>query len=247
MEPYDRLMSDLICPVTGDDTWRPLCTQGPHEWVVFPSSGYIRLADMPVFEAAKEFQSPEIGEKYIAGYLKKAGSKFRRSKRRAAYLKKNLKTGSRVLDVGSNVGFFVRAANALGLQAEGLEINSVLTAHARETNPGMTFHDCALEEFELNGAFDGIYCSEVIEHVTDVTGFAEGILGLLKPGGALYLTTPSADEYMKGGSVIRDLGAPDHKLYFNKKNIGPFLQRVGFSSVSHKLAFGGGLQVIARR
>ena len=214
---------------------------------MFPRSGYIRLAEMPVFEDAKEFQSPEIGQKYIAGYVKKADSKFRRSKRRAAYLKKHMRTGSRVLDVGSNVGFFVRAAHGLGLEAEGLEINSVLTAYARESNPGLTFHDCALEEFEPGHAFDGVYCSEVIEHVIDVTGFAQRILALLKPGGALYLTTPSADEYMKGGTVNRNLGAPDHKLYFNKKNIGPFLLRAGFSSVSHKFAFGGGLQVIARR
>ena len=240
-------MTELVCPVTGSADWRALCTQGAFDWVIFPASGYIRMAEMPVFDEAKAIQSPEIGREYIAGYLKKADSKLRRSKRRARYLKKHLRTGSRVLDVGSNVGFFVRAAADLGLQAEGLEINPVLAAHARETNPDLTFHDCALEEFPADTQFDGIYCSEVIEHVVDVTGFAASLLTLLKPGGALYLTTPSADEYMKGGTVTRDLGAPDHKLYFNRKNFGPFLTQVGFADVSHKLAFGGGLQVIARR
>lgn len=240
-------MTDPICPITGKTDWEPLCEQDGYEWIRFRDSGYIRLKSMPELEMAKEIQSPEIGAAYIAGYTKKEDSKRRRSRRRAAYLRRHLQTGKRVIDVGSNVGFFVEAAAAMGLDAVGLEINPVLVESARRRFPHISFHACALEEFDQEGVFDGVYCSEVIEHTVDVALFARQLLDLLRPGGVLYLTTPSASEYMRGETVNRHLGAPDHKLYFNKQNIGPFLRGIGFSSVSHKLAFGGGLQVLARR
>lgn len=240
-------MADPICPITGHSDWEPLCEQNGYEWIRFPESGYVRLRDMPALDEAKEIQSEEIGTRYIDGYAKKENSKRRRSRRRANYLRRHLKTGKRVMDVGSNVGFFVEAASAMGLQAEGLEINPVLAESARRRFPHLTFHTCSLEEFEQQGVFDGVYCSEVIEHTVDVAHFARQLLDLLRPGGALYLTTPSIAEYMAGGKVNRNLGAPDHKLYFNKRNIVQFLRCIGFSSVKHKLALGGGLQIVARR
>lgn len=240
-------MTDPICPITGKSDWELLCEQGGYEWVRFRDSGYVRLRTMPELDEAKEIQSPEIGARYIEGYTGKEASKRRRSRRRAAYLRRHMKTGNRVMDVGSNVGFFVEAAAALGLDAEGLEINPVLAESARRRFPHLSFHACSLEEFEQQGVFDGVYCSEVIEHTVDVVHFTRQLFDLLRPGGVLYLTTPSIAEYMAGGTVNRNLGAPDHKLYFDKKNIGPFLRGIGFTAVKHKIAFGGGLQVLARR
>ncbi len=240
-------MTDPICPISGKTDSVPLCEQNGFEWIRFQNSGYVCLREMPELEDAKEFQSPEIGALYIDGYLKKEASKRRRSRRRAAYLKRHMKDGGRVMDVGSNVGFFVEAAAGMGLDAEGVEINPVLVESAQRRFPHLKFHASPLEEYEGRKGFDGVYCSEVIEHTVDVVQFAGQLLDLLKPGGALYLTTPSIDEYVKGGKVVWDLGAPDHKLYFNKHNIEPFLRGIGFSKVKHKFSFGGGLQVLAYR
>ncbi|MEM7651952.1 MAG: class I SAM-dependent methyltransferase [Pseudomonadota bacterium] len=197
-------------------------------------------------DEGEELQGCAMGEHFIAGYLKKLDSKYKRSVRRARYLKRHM-AGRRVIDVGSNIGLFARACRSLGLEPEGLEINETLVKYAREQNPDIPFHCSPLEKFESGDGFDGLYCSEVIEHSVDVQTFAQGLFNLLKPGGVMFLTTPSVDEYMKSGKVYRDLGAPDHKLYFNKQNITQFLQGIGFVDIKHKLSFGGGLKVLAKR
>ncbi len=235
------------CPITGSSEHEVLAEQNGITWIRFPASEYICMRDMLTREEAAELQGEETATGYIATYDKKFASKLRRSKARARFLKRRLKSGHRVLDVGCNVGFFVEACRQLGLDAEGIDINPQLIAAAKENFSAISVATIAVEDFQPDRLFDGIYCSEVIEHTVDPFAFATEFFRLLNPGGVLYLTTPSSDEYIKDGKVVRDLSAPDHKLYFNRANIGPFLNRVGFSSISHKWARGGGLQVAARK
>jgi protein-L-isoaspartate O-methyltransferase len=234
-----------VCPVTGSEDFQHLCEQNGYRWIQFPSSGFIRLADMPDGAGNAAIQDGAVTAGYIETFRQKFDSKFRRSARRARYLRRHMRTGKRVLDVGANIGFFVESCRLLGLDARGLDINEGLVNEARRTFPHCDFAATALENFTPGERFDGIYCSEVIEHVIDPTDFASRLLALLGDGGALYLTTPSSDEYLSSAAVGRDLGAPDHKLYFNRRNIDPFLRRVGFGKVRHKLALGGGIQLIA--
>ncbi len=235
----------IVCPITGSAEFRALCEQNGQRWIQFPASNFARLAAMP-----DDAQNATIGDAaltagYIETYRAKFASKLRRSARRARYLRKHMGTGKRVLDVGANIGFFVESCRLLGLQARGIDINEGLVREARRSFPQCDFSATALEDFAPDDRYDAIYCSEVIEHVVDPAYFASRILGLLNQGGILYLTTPSLDEYLSGDTVTRDLGAPNHKLCFNRRNIGLFPARVGFSRVKHKLALGGGIQLIA--
>ncbi len=225
--------------------WTPFCSQGPYRWQKSGSRGYVRLVDMPDYEASKAIQGVEFGQDYIASYTNKKKSKFKRSLQRARYLKRHL-SGNSVLDVGSNVGLFVAAAQKLGLDAEGLEISKTLFEYASSQYPEYRFHCSALEEFKASRRYDGIYCSEVIEHSSDVLSFGGKLFELLNPGGVLYLTTPSIDEYMVKGRVERDLGAPDHKFYFDHCNIDHFLKEVGFRAIHQKWTWvRKGIQVLA--
>lgn len=235
------------CPVLERGPSRELVVDNDYRWVVFPETGFMRIDPMPSLDEAIELQSEELGAGYISDYDRKAKSKMRRSLRRAKFFKRQL-SGKRVLDVGSNVGFFVGACHSLGLQAEGLEINPVLVANAQTRFPDCSFHNTPLEHFQGDtGQFDGIYCSEVIEHVPDPVAFAKTLLGLLKPGGVLYMTTPCANEYVKDGKAIRDMGAPDHKFYFDKRNIHEFLRHVGFSESRNIWSLGKGVKILAKK
>jgi len=240
-----QALPQAVCPISGSDEFRHLCEQNGYRWIQFPASGYISLAAMPDEDANAAIQDDSVTAGYIESYRGKFDSKFRRSARRARYLRKHMPPGKRVLDVGSNIGFFVESCRLLGLDALGLDINEGLVQEARRTFPQCQFTATALENFAPAERFDGIYCSEVLEHVIDPGDFASRLLGLLSDGGVLYLTTPSSDEYLSGQTVKRDLGAPDHKLYFNRRNIDPFLRKIGFSRVKHKRALGGGIQLIA--
>ncbi len=238
-------LNNLVCPVTGNSDAEEFIVQYDYRWVRFAASGYVQC----LFEADQDPTNVNadagMAEGYLDEFSRKREKKLRRTARRVSYLKRRMK-GSRIVDVGSNVGYFVESARRAGLVAEGVEINPGLCAEAARQFPECRFTNAALEDFEGGkGRFDAVYCSEVIEHVPDVTDFARHLFDLLAPGGILYLTTPALEEYLKSGHVVRDLGAPDHRLYFNRKNILPFLKRVGFSNARHKWALGGGLQVLA--
>ena len=155
----------------------------------------------------------------------------------------NIKNPNNILDIGSNVGFFCNAADKVGLKASGIEINKTLYDWAKKEYPNCTFYNLPLEETTFaNESFDGVYCSEVIEHVIDLKSFVQKIAALLKKDGVFYLTTPSSEEYIH---IKRSLDAPDHKSYFNESNIKQFLESNGFYNVKHLFSWKkGGIKLI---
>jgi 2-polyprenyl-3-methyl-5-hydroxy-6-metoxy-1,4-benzoquinol methylase len=204
---------------------------------------------MPSDDAAAEIQDAEMGARYIAGYHKKLDSKMRRSRRRVARLARRM-PGKRLLDVGSNIGCLVAAGAERGLDAVGLEINPALVEHARKAYPQGRFVAGTIEDCDFpDASFDGVYCSEVIEHVPDNNSFVAGIARVLAPGGILFLTTPGLHEYTRGGDAGAwpDFGAPDHKLYHTRESMRRLLMAHGFDRVSFVYSFGKGLKLFARR
>ncbi len=247
------MTENSVCPISGSDRYETFCTQSTPDgtnvtWIRYPESGFVRLREMPSVNDIDDIQD-EIGGGYMPAMQAKWNSKARRSRRRAKWLKSRM-TGIRVLDVGSNVGLFCAKAKEIGLDPTGIEISRDLARQSSDLFPDITFHCTSLEAYAGAGDFDGIYCSEVIEHTIDPLSFAQGLFRLLRRGGVLYLTTPDLAEYVaRDGAPNRDLGAPDHKLYFTRRNIETFFKRVGFSRVEHKrrFDFGKGIQLIATK
>jgi len=226
-----------------------LVVQPPHRWVRCDRCGFAWISPMPSQGEAAAVQDDAVGAAYIAGYLTKLESKMRRSRRRLRALARRM-PGRRLLDVGSNIGCLVGAAVERGLDATGIEINPVLVAEARRRYPGGRFLEGAFEEVGLpDRGFDGVYCSEVIEHVVDTNRFLGHMARVMAPGAALYLTTPALREYLGRGDPAnwRDFGAPDHKLYYSPDNIRRQLRRHGFEDVRVLFNFNRGIKLFARR
>ncbi len=210
-----------------------LCQEGDYNWFIDSETEFVFLNPMPTLKESTEMQNEAVGEEYIHGYFspQKYKSKIKRSLKRAKRFKKYL-TGTKVLDIGSNVGFFVKACHDIGLDPIGIEINPNLVKKSKDYFTEGTFVHTSLESYKPKETlFNGIYCSEVLEHVVDPWAFIKRTYDLLEKDGALYLTTPSSQEYLKKGKPFRSLGAPDHKLYFNHKNIIPFLTKIGFTKI----------------
>ena len=237
------------CAGCGACDWAPLVVQNGFRWWRCRACELARLIPMPGEPAARaELGGDAIGRSYIEGYRAKLAKKLRRSLRRVRRLAK-LMPGKRLIDVGSNIGCLVEAGRRLGLDAVGVELNRTLIDFAHETYPACRFIAAPIEEAALDGArFDGVYCSEVIEHVPDQDRFVAAIAALLVPGGVLYLTTPGAHEYVRGGAArARDFGAPDHKLYHTRRSLAALLARHGFARVRFLYSFGRGLKLYARK
>ena len=241
-------MSD-ICQVCEGESHSLLVEQPPHRWVRCNECSFAWISPMLDAATAAAIQSPDMGQSYIDKYGKKFESKMRRSRRRVRKLKRRM-WGNRLLDVGSNVGCLVGAGLELGLEATGVEVNPLLVDEAQQRFPAGRFLTGLFEDVDLVcESFDGVYCSEVIEHVVDTNVFLEVLRAVMAPRAILYLTTPALQEYTRGRDSMRwrHFGAPDHKLYFSASNLRHMLCKHGFGAVHFEFNFGRGLKVFAHR
>ncbi len=234
------------CVVCGNRDFAFLVREREFPWEECRGCGFVRIAAaFTLAEAARTEDEAAMGRSYVDGYRAKFASKMARSRRRAARLRRRSR-GDDFLDVGSNLGFMVEAAERVGFRAVGVEVNQTLVHAAREQFPGRTFIPGLLEEqrFGLR-RFDVVYCSEVIEHTADPRLFLKQISAVMQPGGLLYLTTPHIREYRKSG--FANMGAPDHKAYFNSANLRRLLLDCGFAKVREEFTFFRGIKLCAWR
>lgn len=111
----------------------------------------------------------------------------------------SLTFGNDVLDIGSGVGTIDFYLASRGKKVTGIEIAKEAIENAGESAillglQGYTdFIQGDFLQFKKKGNFDLIICSEVLEHLEDDKKALKKIYALLKKGGKLLVTVPSAD------------------------------------------------------
>lgn len=165
-------------------------------------------------------------------YQSKLKSKIKRARKRIRFASLWRGRGS-FLDVGCNVGFAVEAARSLGFDAKGIDVDQDGISAAKAQFPNCAFEDIAIEQLAQRGDnFDFIYCSEVIEHLSGLDSFVQGLAGVMHSKSLLFMTTPDA----RHRSLARDLNAlmswdsirpPEHLMYFSRSSLTAVLQRNG--------------------
>lgn len=100
--------------------------------------------------------------------------------------------GALLLDAGCGTGEFSRRAAAAGARVVALDIGPRLIRRAQTKVPGLrgVVGDLAALPI-LDGAFDYIICSEVIEHTRSPSQAIAELSRVLKPGGTLVVTAPN--------------------------------------------------------
>lgn len=106
---------------------------------------------------------------------------------------KKFKPGSKLLDVGSNAGFFLRKAVALGFDAEGVEPSPSLAEISRkEFNLKVT--NSFFEEAKFpDKHFDVVTLIDVFEHVTQPQKILHEAKRVLKDDGIVCIKVPNAE------------------------------------------------------
>ena len=102
--------------------------------------------------------------------------------------------GLRVLDIGCGGGILAEPMARLGGQVTGIDATpeaiEAAKTHAATAGLAIDYQCVTAEALASSGAaFDLVYASEVIEHVTDRRLFAASIAAMLAPGGTVVITT----------------------------------------------------------
>lgn len=154
--------------------------------------------------AAAEFNGSRLGDALVrtAGWRPGmiadpvVGDRFRWLRRRA---RRNVRT----LDAGCGSGWFALYLASLGNEVVGISFDPGANAAAERRAKIMGYDGNTrfvqgdlreLDRFGPDlGTFDEIICFETIEHIEDDGKLIRDLAARLKPGGRLFLTTPSDD------------------------------------------------------
>jgi len=103
--------------------------------------------------------------------------------------------GSRVLDVGCGGGLLTETLAHAGARVTGIDMApgmiEVARLHAAEGGLAIDYQVAAAEDVARTApeSFDVIACMEMLEHVPDPAAMTATLARLLRPGGALFVST----------------------------------------------------------
>jgi SAM-dependent methyltransferase len=161
---------------------------------------------------------------------------------RWAFARRHVRTGPvRTLDAGAGNGGFALMAASRGNEVLGLSFNlgEMSDAERRAAIAGLTglrFRVGDLRELpsfsaEL-GSFDQILCLEVIEHLDEDALLIERLAGLLRPGGRLIISTPSADHRPQLGERLSETEDGGHVRWgYRPERLAEIIESAGLTVV----------------
>jgi SAM-dependent methyltransferase len=133
-----------------------------------------------------------------------------------------------LLDIGCANGLLVSVFHELGVEAYGVDksIKSVLSSKIRQF---LIISDVEKSFLPFRDfAFDMVTCLEVLEHLRTLSVISE-IYRILKPGGVVFITTPSPlEEFVR--KLFR-LSSPEHKMVKSKKFWVKEFEKRGFTTM----------------
>ena len=145
------------------------------------------------------------------------------------------------LDLGCGDGALTALLRAERVTAA--DVSAVALGRARER-----LADAALVELEPDAplplgdsAFDLVLCAETIEHVRDVQLLLSEARRVLRPGGALALTTPA-----HGRVTATPEPLSPHIRFFTRRSLGGLLGEMGFEVASIRRRSGALLALATR-
>lgn len=141
---------------------------------------------------------------YTCGYWKDAANldEAQESKLDMVCRKLGLKSGEKILDIGSGWGCFIKyAAERFGTEPDGITVSEEQQSLAEEMCCGLPAHTWLKDYREVCGTYDHVVSLGMIEHVgfQNYRTFMKAVHRVLKENGLFLLQTIGTNQSGKGG------------------------------------------------
>lgn len=210
------------CPVSGDNRLTPLKGYEATHLVRSRSVGFVFCRQVP---SAEELRIAY--DHYQRDYALAPLTRVQYSAVLASLQK--YRTAGRVLDLGCGSGHFLDVAKERGWSAYGTETSDEAVTICRAKGISMTSSSLVPNEYEP-GFFDVVIMTELIEHVNNPREVLAGVHRLLRPGGAVYFTTPNFNSIER--FVLKSrygiITYPEHLSYYTPPVIDILFKAMGF-------------------
>jgi SAM-dependent methyltransferase len=129
------------------------------------------------------------------------------------------KSSTKILEVGSGLGYLTYSLNIDGYKATGLDISQTAVTQANNFFGNYYICDDLFKYAVVHSSeYDLVIFTEVIEHIDEPLPFIESILKMIKPGGHAIITTPNKSIFPKD-IVWKTENPPIHWWWFSEESI----------------------------
>lgn len=180
------------------------------------SADYFNNEYLPTFQATPDSYNMDIIRGHYHQFLILAARHFA--------------PGRRLLDIGCGAGFFLKAAQEMGWEVEGVELSEAAANFAQKVL-GLRVRQ---GKFENGGfpdeSFDVVTLQDTLEHLSFPRQTLTEVRRVLKRGGLLMLNTPDLDSLSRRflGPAWAVLSPAEHLTYYTEKTLSGTLSRAGF-------------------
>ncbi len=139
-------------------------------------------------------------------------------------------TGKSVLDVGTCSGYLLRIVDEKfdGVSLTGTDYYEECVRLSQALVPNADVVKASIDDLKSGeDTFDVVFCTEVLEHIVDTETQIPGLLGLVKPGGALIVTVPNG-QYDSTPAFTSDDGVSyvGHVNFWTPQSWAFYIQRI---------------------
>lgn len=236
-------MQTVSCPVCCvDDRWSIRHLDGVAGRV--PDVVLAECSGCGIVRTAFDLPRPELesySKKFLAmverDYVERGDATMRRIfDERADAL--GTRASGRLLDVGSERGYFLATMRARGWTVEGIEPHVPFADFARDSFK-VPVQTTTLEDARFDEGFDLITLWHVLEHLDDPRAALKKCLSLLRPGGTLFFEMPNLDSLGARlcGAYWLGLRDPTHRWGFRPDAVARMARAAGFADSEVKASW----------
>jgi len=223
------------CPLCGQE-WLDAGQRGCTLVATFPELTWVRCTCGLIYkrsEAAPDASSRAYDEAYFTesdrnSYNKRTHHRIKKAKIQIRNLLEHVPPGP-LLDIGCSLGYGLRAANELGLQAVGLDISDFAVEECRKQGLSAERGEITKIPF-ADETFQMVVMKHILEHTADPRAVMHEVRRVLRPNGGVFISTPNADynraaRHPETSRFYRpEHAGHDHFIYYTPRTLSVILE-----------------------